>query len=111
MSTQCQYKQKEGSDLEEADGEKMTAAREGEQLFFEVARIMWRGYYGQRRQRNRQTERRRDRQTKRPVSRLILSVSLIALSLCLHLHSTLNKVFRDTWQVAWRGAEFQSAPS
>lgn len=32
-------------------------------------------------------------------------------SLCLHLHSALNKVLRDTWQVARRGAEFQSGPS
>lgn len=41
------------------------------------------------------------------------SFSLLPLSfaLCLHLHSTLNRVFRDTWQVARHGAEFQSAPS
>lgn len=37
--------------------------------------------------------------------------ALIALSLCLHLHSALNKVLRDTRQVARRGAEFQSGPS
>lgn len=33
------------------------------------------------------------------------------LSLCLHLHSVLNKVLRDPWQVGRRGAEFQSGPS
>lgn len=72
---------------------------------------LWHTDHTERSLKLKEIDRKRKEQTEPERFSFFILPALIALSLCLHLHSALNKVLRDTRQVARRGAEFQSGPS